>query len=118
MLKYFLIELMTPIVCAVIFYFLTNYALTKNNKRGWVWGILFTILAFAIMAFAWKHAGDYSQQLQCMAAYGVIEINPAICDKPDDGINALIQTPILLTVWVTLSAFAIIRFRPSNVKFF
>ncbi len=119
MLKYFLIELMTPIVCLLIFYFIYSYTLNKFNKRGWLWGALFVFASAALMAFAWIHAGDYSKELQCVSAsYPDAALNPNPCSDPDDGINALVQTPMLITIWAAMAAFVIIRLRPSNFKVF
>jgi hypothetical protein len=102
---HFWIELAVPTFFSVIMYFVFKFLLRKLQKRGFKWGLLFSVLSMFLMSLTWMYVSRYTNNLECIAAYGELASDPKMCDNPGRGIMLIFQMPLLILTWLLISIF-------------
>ena len=115
--KFFWLEVAVPIFLTAVMYSVFKSLLSKFQKSGYKWGILFSIVALFFIVFVWIYASRYFNSIQCEVAYGDLASDPKMCDNPANGISAFFQIPILMIAWISVSVFAFFKLNMLKKKF-
>lgn len=115
--KFFWLEVLLPILLSIILYMAAKTLLSKFQKRGYQWGALFSVVALFLMVIVWLAVSRCVIRIKCEAAYDHFASDPKMCDNPANGILAIVQMPILLVAWISISGIAIFNLRPLKKKY-
>lgn len=114
---FFWLETILPILITGLFSVLLTSLFRRLQKRGYIWGFFLVIFFFLLLVVAWAVVGNYSNDIQCKAAYGdLASQDPKVCDNPAGGIALILQSPFLIVGWISISVFTLLRLKTLPSK--
>lgn len=114
--KFFWLEVTLPILITGLFSLAVTSLFRKFQKRGYLWGALHSAIALLFLVFTWIVVCRYANSIQCEAAYGDLASDPKMCDNPAGGMALILQFPLMVIAWISVSVFSLVRLKPLKLQ--